>query len=132
MRRGASPVGARVGVMALAASGLAFSFAMPLVPGTVWPLVLASGFGLCVMTFMASCVALPLDLFPASSLGSVQGVIGMGGAAGGIVSTGLVAWAITHHSYDTVFVAMSLLHPIATAFLYAALRNTSTEKSDPQ
>lgn len=130
MRRGASPVGARVGVMALAAVGLSCSFAMPLVPGTVWPLVLASLFGLCVMTFMASCVALPLDLFPTGSLGSVQGVIGMGGSVGGIVSTGLVAWAITNHSYDAVFVAMSALHPCAVVFLYLALRNIPTEKSN--
>lgn len=112
---------ARLVVMAVAATVLAFSFTIPMIAGTRAPLALASLFACCVMLFMTNCVTLPLDLFPARSLGSVQGLIGMGGSLGGFFSTGLVGWALTELSYDAVFIAMSVLHPLAICLLAALL-----------
>ena len=121
IRRGVAPVKARMRVMACAAAVLALSFVVPFGSGGAWPLAWASVFACCVMLFMACAVALPIDLFPASSLGSVQGLIGMGGSLGGMFSTGLVATVIGAYSYDTVFTSMSFLHPLATVVLLVLL-----------
>lgn len=120
IKRGLAPVRARVTVMSAAAVVLAGSFLVPMGDGT-WALAWASLFAGCVMLFMTCCVALPIDLFPASSLGSVQGLIGMGGSLGGMFSTGLVATVIGTWSYDTVFTGMSFLHPLAAVVLILLL-----------
>lgn len=121
IKRGVAPVNARLRVMACAAAVLALSFVVPLGGSGAWALAWASVFAGCVMLFMACAVALPIDLFPASSLGSVQGLIGMGGSLGGMFSTGLVASVIGAYSYDTVFTGMSFLHPLAAVLLIVLL-----------
>jgi len=116
MRRGRTAVQSRLRVMSGAAALLALSFVVPM-GGGAWALGWASLFAGCAMFYITCAVALPIDLFPSSSLGSVQGLIGMGGSLGGMISTGLVATAIGSWSYDAVFAAMSILHPIATLVL---------------
>jgi ACS family hexuronate transporter-like MFS transporter len=121
IRRGWPAYQARLGVMSVGATILAGSFSIPLTSGVFAPLALASLFAGSIMLFMTSCVTLPLDLFPSRALGSVQGLIGMGGSIGGFVSTGLVGWAVTELSYDAVFMAMSVLHPLAITLLVVLL-----------
>lgn len=125
IRRGIPAVFARLRVMTCAAVVLALSFVVPLADGAMWPLLWASLFAGCVMLFMSCAVALPIDIFPASSLGSVQGLIGMCGSLGGMVSTGLVATIIGSYSYNTVFTIMSFLHPIAIVALLILMPRTS-------
>lgn len=122
IRKGRAPVNARLFVIACTAAVMGLSFVIPLLPGAGWAIAFASLFAGCVMMFMASCVTLPLDLFPSNSLGSAQGLIGMGGSIGGFFSTGLIGAVLTqHHSYDGLFTAMSFLHPLAAILLVALL-----------
>lgn len=120
IRRGVPPVHARLRVMAVTAVVLGLSFVVPF-GGNAWALAWASVFAGCAMLFISSAVALPLDLFPSSSLGSAQGFIGTGGSLGGMVSTGLVATLISASSYDAVFLGMSFVHPIAMLALFTLL-----------
>ena len=120
IRRGVEPLIARLRVMACTAAVLGLSFLVPL-GGDAWVLAWASVFAGCAMLFISCAVALPLDLLPSASLGSAQGFIGTGGSLGGMISTGLVATVIGKYSYDTVFTAMSFLHPIAAVALFALL-----------
>ncbi len=120
IRRGRAAVQARLRLMCGAAALLGLSFLLPW-GNSAWVLGWASLFAGCAMLFITCAVALPIDLFPASSLGSVQGLIGTGGSLGGMISTGLVATAIGAWSYDAVFVCMSFVHPIATVALVALL-----------
>ncbi|MGH9839424.1 MAG: MFS transporter [Blastocatellia bacterium] len=113
IRRGSSPVWARLRVMAVAAALMAFSAALPFVPGKLWPLLLASVFCFAALAWITMCVTLPIDIFPSSAVGSVHGMIGTGGSLGGAFSTGLIGWAVTNFSYSSVFTAMSFLHPLA-------------------
>jgi ACS family hexuronate transporter-like MFS transporter len=113
IRRGSSPVRARLMVMAGAAAAMAASAALPLTSGKLWPLVLASLFCFAALTWITMCVTLPIDIFPSSAVGSVHGVIGTGGSLGGAFSAGLIGWAVTQFSYDAVFTTMSFLHPLA-------------------
>ncbi|WAC18053.1 MFS transporter [Luteolibacter sp. SL250] len=122
IRKGISPVNARLRVICATALVMGLSFVIPLLPGAGWAIAFASLFAGCVMMFMASCVTLPLDLFPSGSLGSAQGLIGMGGSIGGFFSTGLIGAVLTkHHSYDGLFTAMSFLHPLAALLLVLLL-----------
>lgn len=120
IRRGRTAPQARMLVMGGAATVLAFGFLVPMGGGT-WALACGSVCAFCVMLFMSCAVTLPVDLFPATTLGSVQGLIGMGGSLGGMISTGLVATIIGTWSYDAVFVSMSLLHPLAALILFLLL-----------
>lgn len=120
IRRGKTAVQARLSVMCGAAVLLGLSFLVPM-GGSAWTLAWASLGAGCAMFYITCAVALPIDLFPASSLGSVQGLIGTGGSLGGMISTGLVATAIGAWSYDAVFLCMSFVHPLATVALVALL-----------
>jgi MFS transporter, ACS family, hexuronate transporter len=113
IRRGSSPVRARLAVMAAAAGLMAASALLPLVPGKALPLALASVCCFAALAWITMCVTLPIDIFPSAAVGSVHGVIGTGGSLGGAFSTGLIGWAVTHFSYTSVFAAMSFLHPLA-------------------
>ena len=60
-------------------------------------------------------MTIPTDLFPRSMVGSVAGLIGFGGAMGGVVFGLVVGWLLDHGSgYGPVFAIVSLMH--VTAF----------------
>jgi ACS family hexuronate transporter-like MFS transporter len=117
IRRGIQPIRARLFTMASMAVLMAGSFLLPSLPGAALPLAAASVFAFAIMNFMTNAVTLPIDIFPKAALGSVQGLIGTGGSLGGLFSTGLVGWLVTHHSYDAAFFAMSVPHAVAAAML---------------
>lgn len=131
IRRGSSPVSARLKVMAVAAALMAFSALLPFVPGKAFPLALASLFCFAALAWITMCVTLPIDIFPSSAVGSVHGVIGTGGSLGGAVSTGLIGWAVTHFSYTSVFAAMSLLHPLAWVMAALLLPRMAAKMKSP-
>ena len=59
---------------------------------------------------------LPADLFPRNAVGSVAGLVGLGGALGGAVFGRVVGYLLDHHfGYGVVFSIVSTLH--VTAFL---------------
>jgi MFS transporter, ACS family, hexuronate transporter len=61
-------------------------------------------------------MVLPTDLFPNNIVGSVAGLVGFGGAMGGIVFGEFVGYLLDHgFGYGTVFAIAGLLH--ITAFL---------------
>ena len=117
IRSGTPAATARLRAMTIAAAVLAFSFALPLFPGKIAPLVFASVFTCAEMVWMSNCVTLPIDLFPSRMVGSVQGTIGAGGSLGGFFATGIVGYIITNFSYNHIFSLMSVLHPIAIGLL---------------
>lgn len=127
---GIEPVRARLMVMVGAASLLALSFLLPHVSGRGSTLALASLFCFCEMVWMTNCVVLPLDLFPKESVGSVAGTIGAGGSLGGFFSTALVAYLVTHYSYDATFRWLSLVHPLALMLLGIGLLRFRSAKQN--
>jgi len=59
-------------------------------------------------------MVLPTDLFPASAVGSVAGLIGFGGAIGGIAFGELAGYLLDHgFGYGVVFTLAGTLHVIA-------------------
>ncbi|HEY7090064.1 MAG TPA: MFS transporter [Tepidisphaeraceae bacterium] len=54
---------------------------------------------------------LPTDLFPRRAVGTVAGMVGLGGAFGGIAFGELAGWLLDHHfGYGPVFAIAGLLH----------------------
>jgi ACS family hexuronate transporter-like MFS transporter len=63
-------------------------------------------------------MTLPTDVFPLSSVGSVAGLIGFGGAMGGAIFNLLAGQLLTYGAgYSTVFALVGSLHAIAFAIL---------------
>jgi ACS family hexuronate transporter-like MFS transporter len=113
IRNGSSPVQTRVRIMAYAAVIPCFAFVIPALPGYVLPLTAACCAAFAHMAWMTNATTLPLDIFPAASIGSVQGMAGTLGSLASLVSTALITFSVTHLSYAPVFVVASFLYPIA-------------------
>jgi len=65
----------------------------------------------------------PADLFPLDAVGSVAGLVGFGGAMGGLVFGQVVGYLLDHgFGYGTVFAAVSTFHVLAFLLILAAIR----------
>lgn len=61
---------------------------------------------------------LPTDLFPKRAVGTVAGLVGLGGAFGGIVFGQIAGWMLEHGSgYGPVFAIAGMLHVTAFALI---------------
>jgi ACS family hexuronate transporter-like MFS transporter len=73
---------------------------------------------------------LPADLFPRSTVGAVAGLVGFGGAMGGVVFGSLVGRMLDAGTgYGPVFALVSLMHPLAFAWLLLMVRGVTREPS---
>lgn len=116
------PVRARLYVMVPAAACMTLLSVIPSLSTVSAILALLSGLALCHMAWMTNITTMTIDLFPHEMAASVQGMIGAGSAAGGLLSAGLIAHTLQHHGYRPVFLLLALLHPSAAAILLIRLR----------
>jgi MFS transporter, ACS family, aldohexuronate transporter len=66
---------------------------------------------------------LPADLFPRNAVGSVAGLVGFGGAMGGVVFGLVVGYLLDHgYGYSAVFAIVSTLHVIAFLVIMGTVR----------
>lgn len=66
---------------------------------------------------------LPADIFPHRDVGSVAGLVGFGGAMGGVVFGLIVGWTLDHgYGYGPVFAAVSTFHVLAFLIILLAIR----------
>jgi ACS family hexuronate transporter-like MFS transporter len=65
---------------------------------------------------------LPADLFPHRAVGSVAGLVGFGGAMGGVVFGQVVGYLLDHgYGYGLVFALAGSLHIVAFATICLAI-----------
>jgi len=68
-------------------------------------------------------MVLPADLFPRGAVGSVAGMVGFGGAMGGVVFGLVVGYLLDHHyGYGVVFAIVSTLHVAAFGVIMTLVR----------
>jgi ACS family hexuronate transporter-like MFS transporter len=68
-------------------------------------------------------MTLPTDLFPKRAVGTVAGLVGLGGAMGGVVLGQLAGYLLDHgFSYAPVLVIAGSLHIIAFIILLLVVR----------
>jgi ACS family hexuronate transporter-like MFS transporter len=69
-------------------------------------------------------MTLPTDLFPQSAVGTVAGLVGLGGALGGVVLGQVAGWLLDRgFSYTPVLVIAGSLHVIAFGVILATVRS---------
>lgn len=67
---------------------------------------------------------LPTDLFPRRAVGTVAGLVGLGGALGGICFGQLAGWLLDHgFGYSPIFVIAGLLHLTAFVLILVTVPN---------
>jgi len=78
-------------------------------------------------------MVLPADLFPQTVVGSVAGLVGFGGALGGIVFGQCVGYLLDHGAgYAPVFAIAGMLHVIAFLIIVAAVPVVAPLQLEPK
>jgi MFS transporter, ACS family, hexuronate transporter len=77
-------------------------------------------------------MVLPADLFPRGAVGSVAGMVGFGGAMGGVVFGLVVGYLLDHHyGYGVVFAIVSTLHVTAFGVILTLVRKVQPVIASP-
>jgi ACS family hexuronate transporter-like MFS transporter len=121
VRAGWSVGRARRFVMLMGASLLPSAIFAPLVP-EAWMAIAATSlvvFGHAI--YVANLQTLPIDLYPATEVGTVTGFSGMGGAIGGILANLGTGYVVMHFSYTPIFLIAGLMHPLSMLIIYRML-----------
>ena len=75
----------------------------------------------------------PADMFPQRVVGSVAGLVGFGGAMGGVVFGLVVGYLLDHgFGYETVFGMVGTFHVIAFCIILLAVRAIAPVGGNPQ
>ena len=108
------PVGtARKLALGLSAAVMPFILLVPHVPVS-WALAIFSLAYFGQQSWSTLVMVLPTDLFPNSVIGAVAGLVGFGGAMGGIVFGEVVGYLLDHgFGYSVVFTMAGTFHVIA-------------------
>jgi MFS transporter, ACS family, hexuronate transporter len=113
---------ARKTALGLSAALMPFVILIPHVPVS-WAIVLfcLAYFG--QQSWSTLVMVLPADLFPQNVVGSIAGLVGFGGAMGGIAFGELAGYMLDHGlGYTTIFTFAGMLHIIAFAIILASVR----------
>jgi ACS family hexuronate transporter-like MFS transporter len=126
IRKGWSPAAARKFVILICGFGMAL----------LAPAAFTSNFVLIIGLFAIStfsyaawstmALALPADLYPASSVASVSGMSGTGAGIGTIISTFLIGRIADRYSFEPVLIAASLVPLVATLLVFLLIRENRT------
>jgi MFS transporter, ACS family, hexuronate transporter len=125
VRRHVSVDVARKLAMGLSAALMPFVMFIPYVPVS-WAILIFSLAYFGQQSWSTLVMVLPTDLFPARVVGSVAGLIGCGGAMGGIALGEIVGYLLDHgFGYGIVFRIAGSLHLIAFLLIQLAIPTIS-------
>jgi MFS transporter, ACS family, aldohexuronate transporter len=115
--------GVRVGVayrytMLTAACLMPLSPLCALVSSSTLAIGIASIVAFAHMTWLVTLTATVVELYPPSLVGKAAGLVAAGSGFGGMISSEVIAWFVTHGGYRPVFFLMAVLHPIAIVLLW--------------
>jgi ACS family hexuronate transporter-like MFS transporter len=78
-------------------------------------------------------MTLPTDLFPRRAVGTVAGLVGLGGALGGVVLGQLAGYLLDHgFSYSPVLIIAGSLHVAAFLLILATVRSMNPVPLNPK
>lgn len=122
VRSGASAVSSRLTIMRWAAAIVPAGAIIALQPSLELTLLLAALVAFCHLAWQVNVTSLVVDLYPSHQVGSIFGAVAAGSAFGGILSTQAIGYLVTEHSYASVFLLMSVLHPLALLVTFTLRR----------
>ncbi len=110
--------------LALAASAVLMPWVMlvPHVPSVAWVIALFSLAFFGQQSWSTLVMILPTDLVPREALGTVAGLVGLGGAMGGVLLGQLAGWLLDHgFSYSPVLAIAGSMHILAFGIICLAI-----------
>lgn len=113
IRKGVMPAETRVRLMIGSAVLLPFGALVASAPTALSAVLIGSLATFGHLAWLTSLSSLILDLYPKALVGTVFGIVAAGSGLGGMLSTALVGFAVTHYSYTPIFLVMGVLHPLA-------------------
>jgi MFS transporter, ACS family, hexuronate transporter len=114
LRGGRSVNAARKIALGASAALMPWVMLVPHAPSIAWVIALFSLAYLGQQSWSTIVMILPTDLVPRQAVGTFAGLIGLGGAMGGIALGQLAGWLLDHgFSYTPVLILASSLHVIA-------------------
>ncbi len=112
---------ARKTALGLSAAVMPFILFVPRV-SALWAIALFSLAYFGQQSWSTLVMTLPADIFPMSSVGAVAGLVGFGGAMGGIAFGELVGYLLDHgFGYGPVFILSATFHVIAFLIILLAV-----------
>lgn len=122
MNGGASVNAARKIAAGLSAAVMPCVMFVPHAPSVAWVIALFSVAFAGQQSWSTIVMVLPTDLVPPSSVGTVAGLIGLGGAMGGVVLGQTAGWLLDHgFSYTPILVIAGSLHVLGFITICLAL-----------
>ena len=119
---GVSPARARTRVLYISAAIAPLGMLTGKVHTAAMAIALIAVMAFVVYSWFINTAALIPDLFSEKVVGSVLGLMGTAGSAGGVVFTFLVGFLLTHYSYTAVFLLAGSMHLLASLILWSLLR----------
>ncbi len=130
IRRGVMPAETRVRLMMFSAILLPFSALVASAPSALSAVLIGSLATFGHLAWLTSLSSLILDLYPKALVGTVFGIVAAGSGLGGMLSTALVGFAVTHYSYNPIFVVMGVLHPLALLLILPLRRSSAVMRAE--
>ena len=121
--RGYSVNAARKTALGLSAALMPWVMLVPAMSSVAWVIVIFSLAFFGQQSWSTLIMILPTDLIPTRAVGTVAGLVGLGGAMGGVVLGQLAGWLLDHgFSYTPVLVIAGSLHVIAFTIICITIR----------
>ena len=89
-----------------------------LVSSNTFAIALASIIAFAHMSWLVTLTATVVELYPSELIGKAAGLIAAGSGFGGMISSEIIAYFVTHGGYTPVFLLMAVLHPIALTLVW--------------
>jgi ACS family hexuronate transporter-like MFS transporter len=102
-----------------------------LVPGAMFSIGIASIVALAHMAWLVNLTSTIVELYPSEQIGKAAGLVAAGSGLGGMVSSEIIAYFVTHQGYRPLFFIMAVLHPIALMILWNVFVDKPKESSEP-
>ncbi len=93
-----------------------------LLPNSTMAIAVAALIALAHMAWLVTLTATIVEVYPQAMLGKAAGLIASGSGFGGMLSSELIAFLVTHHGYRPIFFLMAVMHPLAIALLWKVFR----------
>ena len=129
--RGYAPVAARKLVLRIAGTTILVGPLVAWAPSIPLVLLCAAVVACSQLAWQVTIGALIVDRYPPASVATAFGIVAAGSGFGGMVSTGIVGYLVSHYSYVPVFVTMALLHPLALALVWFLRGDRTAEGTAP-
>ncbi len=89
-----------------------------LASSSTFAIALASIIAFAHMSWLVTLTATVVELYPPGLVGKAAGLIAAGSGFGGMLSSEIIAYFVTHGGYTPVFFIMAMLHPIALVLIW--------------